>query len=861
MESDQNILIDKLEDQLIDNPDASTTEQLRELSYDETFQKKLNERADLFLASGSSNTNGRDPDRSSFFHFMVTKPILDYTHRDYGPIHDELSMWFVSQDFTLLDLDNLPSKLAPFDLSRLPELPTVDVRDESVILDSMLYFVLGNYRNCRSKPAQLDTISRNCNDLLAKNAMAYVAPLLISAMDLVNRDTMVSSILQRNYLILLTIAYFILCVALHTSGPDDVLLDTLLLLDLMCHVFVFIDKWRLLPKNASRIRNVILLMWKLVLVEFGDSLHLLHVHDYLNEAHHIPKHRRKASSDNRLVCSPLDLLTFREDMLGKYPVSFSSTDCRPHAASPEPSSEEQAPNEPTPAEAVSSDFYTNFMALDTYSSSLSNLLMAPHTNKDHSILGQLPVQTLHIATPVPSPPQTPSDFLSGGEKVRRLYHVNQGMPFVYPQEENKPKLPEAVKEASTIFENAVYESFSIKRLWTERQRYMAQERGFRDQYSVEDDDEDYSDDLHDRRKRSLHRVEEVYSRSLLRLPSLVKVLVKIIKSSEITVSLKDFECEVDPATSFASKYCDEELTTYEKLRTVMLRQLETIKAKENTLVASSSLLILLLRWFKESHVVKSYYLSSLIFDEQYFRVLVDFLTNSFNNSNLQDFENNNKKNLSPYDVVSSQNRLMNPRISIEDFDFFNRCLGIKSKIHRIELINKTPTSSIPSTVDANNANIVHITKFNETFAHILVNLLQVANKVLVKNVSQRAFVLNETKPTDLLKVVLQNFINDSLRMPILKMFKKLIPYQGRKWRAMNMEVISQIFLHLKLSLRDNWLSGKDLEKDFNNSFDQEIALRSLLQFYNIRRYPEEMRKLGFVISTENIPTFDFDLGC
>ena len=75
-----------------------------------------------------------------------------------------------------------------------------------------------------------------------------------------------------------------------------------------------------------------------------------------------------------------------------------------------------------------------------------------------------------------------------------------------------------------------------------------------------------------------------------------------------------------------------------------------------------------------------------------------------------------------------------------------------------------------------------------------------------------------------------------------------------------MDVVSQVYLNLKLSLRDTWLSGRDLENDFNNSFDQEIALRSLLQFYNTRVYPGQMKPLGYTVNQASFPSAGHDSG-
>lgn len=65
-----------------------------------------------------------------------------------------------------------------------------------------------------------------------------------------------------------------------------------------------------------------------------------------------------------------------------------------------------------------------------------------------------------------------------------------------------------------------------------------------------------------------------------------------------------------------------------------------------------------------------------------------------------------------------------------------------------------------------------------------------------------------------------------------------------------MDLISTIYLNCKLSMKDNWLSGKDLGSEFNNSYDQEIALRALLQFYNIKRYNGEL--LGYKLERDDI---------
>ena len=56
MQLEELILIDKLEDQIIDHPDASTKKDLNE-SLDETFQKKLNARAQQIKSTNNNSYN------------------------------------------------------------------------------------------------------------------------------------------------------------------------------------------------------------------------------------------------------------------------------------------------------------------------------------------------------------------------------------------------------------------------------------------------------------------------------------------------------------------------------------------------------------------------------------------------------------------------------------------------------------------------------------------------------------------------------------------------------------------------------------------------------------------------------------
>jgi hypothetical protein len=66
--------------------------------------------------------------------------------------------------------------------------------------------------------------------------------------------------------------------------------------------------------------------------------------------------------------------------------------------------------------------------------------------------------------------------------------------------------------------------------------------------------------------------------------------------------------------------------------------------------------------------------------------------------------------------------------------------------------------------------------------------------------------------------------------------KSQIPFCGRKWRQSNMKVITAIYLNLRPDLREDWLSGGDVDAEVEESLPQEQALRGLVKYYNASRF-------------------------
>lgn len=840
---DQNILIDQLEDKLIDHPPQQAVGNTSGSQFDESYQKDLNERASQILngkwcqLGESSNSGGQD--NTSFYNFLLTKPLLHYNHTDVSDLRLELTDWFVSTD--LNELCGLKAE-DPFEIDAAALMgfhPSLNLNRPNNQINQLYYFCLGSFRETSDETSQLALIVENCTLLMSHELIKKVLVLFRNSLqkycdtseEYVSPKTNALEMMGVNIHKLATILYFVLTVAYKKSQASEVLLQSLAEVGFMAILMRAIESWKQHPTNVIKVRSLFQLFYKLILVEFGGSKQLQKVESLLAE-----DLAPSSSMSELLTCSPLEYFTLKEDLHDKYPLSESYA------------LKNAELKETTPGSLVESD-REEFMALNSHSNSMTNLLETPRTNKAHTVMGQLPTPTLHLSTPVTSPPSTPSDFMSGGEKIRKMYHVHQGMPLLYPFDELQ-KVPQAVLEADHLLDETARENYSFRQFYQERLAFMKQERGIGSGYETIEETRSLNslssssltqyeiESCH----RSLDRVENFYSDSMLRFRSLVEVMVSVIASNKLDVNLRDLELEINSSDSFLSRFGADSMVSFQ-VKSALFRKLESIRAKDITLKAISGILNLLLRWFKASHILKSLYFGTVLLDSGFLTVFMDFISDSFNNNALQKMDNENLA-LTSYEILSAQNKLLNPRICLPQFDFFKLCQGQNEPPSKVTLLNSTPICRMPHEINDNGERIVHINDFNTEFCAILTNLFDVTNEILIENMSQRVIMFNETKPTDLMKIILLNFENKDLQTPILKIFKKLTPYQGRKWRASNMDVISRIYMNLSLSLKDDWLCGKDLESDLNSCYEQESALRSLLQFYNMRKYPDQMRCLG-----------------
>ena len=246
-----------------------------------------------------------------------------------------------------------------------------------------------------------------------------------------------------------------------------------------------------------------LLFWKSLLFVFGGS-------DSLDRAKAELEPKRTVNNDGSsgnsrmplLTASPLDYHVFRQEITSKYP-----------AYNPPPAV--------VPLELENNSILPplpNHSSRLTSASGLFSGVGPSSIGGNGSILHQ----SVHIATPAPSPP--PSPIGPGGKAGKKQnYQTNQNFPFMYPPLDGTSNniggsgsgevqdclvgkkwqgsdVPASIIEAGRLFSSRVKMTRAIRQLWEERERFMKFDRGWdaRDSenptLSDSDDDDDDLDE-------------------------------------------------------------------------------------------------------------------------------------------------------------------------------------------------------------------------------------------------------------------------------------------------------------------------------------------------------------------------------
>ncbi|OCL08760.1 N1221-domain-containing protein [Glonium stellatum] len=628
--------------------------------------------------------------------------------------------------------------------------------------------------------------------------------------------------------------------------------------------------------------KVCLLTWKGILVCFGGL-------PEVEKAKASFRDQDVEEADTRgqplITASPLDYHLFRQEISSKYPAYNPPPPLFP--LEPENNSI-LPPLKNHPSKVAGSH---------VFGSGLANL------NGNGTSIFHQPV---HIATPAPSPPPSPAGPGGKGGK-KQNYQTNQLFPFLYPPLDETSNnlggkgstdlqdllvgrkwegsdIPASILEAAELFAKRMRATRAMKQLWEERVQFMKYERGWAgpdansdvDLFSLSLEPKEEAEDVEGEKKEPvlagsvedrLEAVERFYASVLQHLQSLVIVLIKVILS-HVTTLVTQANCpgglqsgfqyqenqngngSIKPDTNGVGGGQHDNASSNEEL--------DAMRTQEILDKSVSGILILLLKWFKVSHVLKFEYLTQLLVDSSYIPLILKLLQ-------LQEIE-----------------RLVNYKCEREDLNFFHFCrahsrLGIEEpektdppepesdsddavpppiKQRRDETNKVEPETSYisqPPEVDelgfpTNELPTEPITNFSWRVFFSSINYLRIMQKVC-KNKAHRNLMLVSYKSSQFLRKSLK-VPQPELRLYTLKLFKNQVPYCGRKWRQSNMRVITAVYLHCRPELRDDWLAGSDVDAEVDESVPLEQALRALTHWHNLKKYPEGMGAQSGVLEEE-----------
>ncbi|KAI9802814.1 MAG: Factor arrest protein 11 [Piccolia ochrophora] len=632
--------------------------------------------------------------------------------------------------------------------------------------------------------------------------------------------------------------------------------------------------------------KVLLLFWKSLLLLFGGSKEL----DAAKTSTREDLDRTSEDEAHALItASPLDYHLFRQEITSKYP----------------------AYNPPPPLLPLELENNSVLPPLANHPSRhggggpVSGVGPANVNGNGGSILHQ----PVHIATPAPSPP--PSPIGPGGKAGKKQnYQTNQNFPFLYPpldpsygplgnkmapefasldRKWERRDIPASILEAGELFAGRMRMTRAIKQLWDERERYMRFERGWSDSNNQggKRSPTTESSTVLDKRQSGvvapkgevdvdaqsrLDTVEHFYRVALPHLQSLVIVLLKVVLANVTSIITQQNSAPAQ--NGLAPGFQSQESLNANAQSRARARDagavsadgdlhgtsdgsgdqagsdtddLDTVRSRETTAKAVSGLLLLLLKWFKISHVLKFEYLTQLLLDSNYLPLILKLFAHQDLDRAIDSKADKAELSFFTFCRMHSDQDGMEELQKDEEED--DACPPPVIKRHRNgerpaldAASNQAETSLMndPPELDELGYPVrtEPITSFSWRNFFSSINYLRIMQKIC-KNKAHRNLLLVQYKSSTILKKCLK-VPQPELRLYTLKLFKNQVPYCGRKWRQTNMRVITAIYLHCRPELRDDWLAGSDVDAEVEEALPLEQALRALTHWHNLKEYPDQM---------------------
>ncbi|KAF8639788.1 hypothetical protein AX17_001048 [Amanita inopinata Kibby_2008] len=632
------------------------------------------------------------------------------------------------------------------------------------------------------------------------------------------------------------------------KGHDD-FADELMSLEPPLPVYLFNIVAGLRDKSTKGypIKKLLLVLWKTLLACWGGIREQVRVKKLVRELAGLPP----IYEDDKIKSSPLDIEAFRYETSVKYPTFIP-------------------PPPPPPPEDTSP--HTNFTKLTPkLAEAYSPIPVRHHYHHDEEpdvnvapqqqgstnpFLNQQTANTQPFqqgpqpATPAPSPPPSP-------KPKKQQYQTDQNRPFLFPFSRANPRLvPFAIEEADRLYNNHIHVSLALAQMWKTREDCMIAESGldylpgsegeykystFNAKAKLDPENVEPLPDMAlleqkiaevtkvieqaqsngDKRKAKeqkedlmrLKRVEQIYSAVLPVLSGWVLVLLKLLLAT-VSANTSMQGSQSSTAPGFPPDLVVQEQPPQPP---PTLDEIDVTRHREITSKAVSAILLLVLKWFKVSHIMKFHQLGQHLLDTNCLLLILKMF-------GLQEVSAS---------VVSKADSPEN--------NFFHYCLNFSKNPQQTRPEDNPPRPSkqtiVKTTIlpngERHEEEIEQVMEYSWRNFFAAINFARIMQK-LSKGRSHRIGMLVQYKSSAVLKRVLR-VNHPMLQLHILKLIKSQVPFCGRKWRQSNMKVITSIYLNCRPDLRDEWLTGIEVE-DPADAQAQEQALRHLVKFYNTQRY-------------------------
>lgn len=479
--------------------------------------------------------------------------------------------------------------------------------------------------------------------------------------------------------------------------------------------------------KAFPLKKLMLNVWKILLFTLGD----------LNEEYDIlKKDIRKVcglpiyqDKEKTMKCTPEDLHAFYNQTIYRYPTF-------------------------TPKKPLGKELQNPFTI--TPSKKLIELMgLVEETSKI-----ELPFQTLF---PSKNPISQQQQQGAKDDNSSKINEIN-----ILPFTASGSMIPHSLSEANRIWLNHLYISVADYQIIHEREKGVNRWQHWKKQQHEADcsyDDEwDHiiAEKLPERHRIKLDYIEKLYKSIVPYFQNIVVVLLKLLLSTMF--SGKDKEAEI-------------------------MEDVNITRNRETTSKAATSILLLLLKWFKVSHILKFEYLAQNLIDSGCMLLIL--------------------KLLGMQEIASLTSR----KTDDDSQSFFGYTQKVKPKD------------------EEDGEDKEYTNKRNLCWTINLLRILQ----MLSKRKTQRILLLVQYKSSVIIKKLLK-VGHPTVDLYALKNLKSQVPFLGRKWRSTNMKTISSIYSHCLTSLNDDWLSTPDGPVDTEDTTIKEKHLRTLIRLYNGKRY-------------------------